>query len=86
MTHTTALTPAKKFGPGYFIHEQMAQLNWTQEHLAKITGLSFKNIKDILQDKQPITLNVAQLLGEIFSTTAQYWMNLDSSYRLWLGK
>jgi len=86
MTLTTELRAAKKFGPGYFIKEQLEHRDWTQDDLAEITGLSPKHINKILQDKQTLSLEIAQLLGEIFSTTAQYWMNLDNSYRLWLSE
>ncbi len=84
MTQTTSLKAAKKFGPGYFIREQMEYRDWTQEDLAEITGLSLKHINKILQDKQPLTLEVAKLFGEIFNTSPQYWINLDTGYRLWL--
>lgn len=84
MTLTTNLKAAKKFGPGYFIKEQMEYRHWTQEDLSEITGLSLKHINKIVQDKQPLTLEVAKLLGEIFNTSPQYWLNLDTSYRLWL--
>jgi len=84
MTLTTNLRAAKKFGPGYFIKEQMEYRHWTQEDLSEITGLSLKHVNKIVQDKQPLTLEVAKLLGEIFNTSPQYWLNLDTSYRLWL--
>jgi HTH-type transcriptional regulator/antitoxin HigA len=57
---------------------------WTQEDLAEITGITLKHISRILLDKQPITLDTARLLAEVFKTSAQYWLNLDTSYRLWL--
>ena len=84
MTLTTNLKAAKKFGPGYFIKEQMEYRHWTQEDLSEITGLSLKHVNKIVQDKQPLTLEVAKLLGEIFNTSPQFWLNLDTSYRLWL--
>ena len=86
MTQTTSTRAAKKFGPGYFIQEQMEYRDWTQADLAEITGYSPKHINKILQDKQPLTLEAAQIFGEIFGTSPQYWINLDSAYRLWLLK
>jgi HTH-type transcriptional regulator/antitoxin HigA len=41
-------------------------------------------LNKILQDKQPLTLDMARVLGEVFNTTAQYWINIDTGYRLWL--
>lgn len=81
---TTKLRPAIKFGPGYFIKEQMEYRHWTQEELAEIMGVTVKHINKILNDRQPISLDIAKILGEVFDTTPQYWLSLDANYRLWL--
>lgn len=84
MVKTTQLKAAKKFGPGYFIREQMELRAWTQEDLAQVMGFTVKHINKILQDNQPLTLEVARVLGEVFNTSVEYWVNIDTSYRLWL--
>jgi HTH-type transcriptional regulator/antitoxin HigA len=85
MVQTTQLKAAKKFGPGYFIQEQMDLRHWIQEDLADVMGVSEKHLNKILNDKQPITLDIARLLSEVFDTSAQYWINIDTGYRLWIG-
>lgn len=84
MISITQLRAAKKFGPGYFIREQLEERQWTQEDLAEITNMSVKHINKILQDQQALTLENARLFAEIFGTSAQYWVNLNTDYRLWL--
>lgn len=84
MVQTTQLRAAKKFGPGYFIQEQMDLRNWIQEDLADVMGVSEKHLNKILKNNQPITLEIARLLSEVFNTSAQYWINIDAGYRLWL--
>jgi HTH-type transcriptional regulator / antitoxin HigA len=86
MTQTTALRAARKFGPGCFIREQMELREWTQEDLAEVIGVSTKHINKILQDEQQLTLSMARFLGEVFNTSAQYWINIDTGYRLWQMK
>jgi HTH-type transcriptional regulator/antitoxin HigA len=83
MEITTQSRAVRKFGPGYFIREQMELREWTQEDLSEVTGLTLKHINKILQDKQPITLETARILAEVFNTSAQYWINIDTGYRLW---
>lgn len=83
MIKTTELRAVKKFGPGYFIREQMELRDWTQSDLAEVLGITVKHLNKILQDKQPLTLEMARVLGEVFNTSAQYWANIDTSYRLW---
>ncbi len=83
MVEITQLRAAKKFSPAYFIREEMELRNWTQEDLSDVLGITPKHLNMILRDKQPITLDMARLLGEVFDNTPQYWINLDAGYRLW---
>ncbi len=84
METTAQIRAARKFGPGYFIREQMESREWTQEDLAEVMGITLKHLNKILQENQPLTLETARILGEVFNTSAQYWINIDTGYRLWL--
>ena len=75
---------AKKFGPGYFIREQMEIRGWIQDELADILGISTKHLSSILQDKQSLSIINAKKLSSAFNTSPQYWLNIDNDYRLWL--
>jgi len=83
MIDTTQIRAALKFGPGYFIREEMELRDWTQEDLADVMGITPKHLNAILREKQPLTIEIARLLGEVFNTSAQYWINIDTGYRLW---
>ncbi len=78
------LKAAKKFGPGYFIREQMLIRGWVQEELSDVLGISPKHLSSILQDKQALSIENAKKLASAFNTSPQYWLNLDNDYRLWL--
>lgn len=86
MVKLNQLSSARKFGPGYFIKEQMEAREWTQADMAEILGITLKHVNKILNEKQPISLDMARVLGEVFDTSVQFWMNLDTSYRLWLDQ
>jgi HTH-type transcriptional regulator / antitoxin HigA len=86
MSNISELRAAKKFGPGYFIREQMEVRGWVQQELADILGISLKHLNSILLDKQPLTTGLARLLSKAFGTSPQYWLNIDNDYRLWLEK
>jgi HTH-type transcriptional regulator/antitoxin HigA len=62
----------------------MEDRKWTQEDLAEIMGLTIKHVNHILQDKQSISLETAKMLAQIFETSPEYWINLDTHYQLWL--
>lgn len=83
MVNTADIKAARKFGPGTFIREQMELREWTQEELAEVTGFTIKHINKILTNKQAITLDMAKVLGQVFNTSAQYWINIDTDFRLW---
>lgn len=74
--------PYKNIGPGAHIQELMEIRNWTQQDLADVLGVSTKHVNKLLNDEQPITLNMAKLLGEAFELSPQFWVNLDTNYRL----
>ncbi len=86
MIDTINLKASKKFGPGYFIREQMEMREWIQDDLAEVMGFTVKHLNKILQDKQPITMDVARILGEVFNNSAEYWVNINTGYRLWLSQ
>lgn len=84
MTHINELRAAKKFGPGYFIREQMEVRGWVQQELSEVLGVSLKHLNSILLDKQPLTTELARLISKAFGTSPQYWLSIDNDYRLWL--
>lgn len=74
--------PFLNIGPGEFIKEELETRNWKQEDLAKILGISLKSISKLIMNKQAITIETARLLSKAFGQSPQYWMNLDTNYRL----
>jgi HTH-type transcriptional regulator/antitoxin HigA len=80
------IKPHLILGPGEYIKEIMETLNWTQEDLASVIGISLKHLNSIVQNKQPITFEVAKLLSKAFGHSTQFWINLDTDYKLKLSK
>lgn len=76
------VTPAEVFPPGDFIKEELEARGWTQEDLAEILGRNTRLVNEIITGKRGITPETAKGLGDVFGTGAQFWMNLESAYRL----
>ncbi len=74
--------PAEVFPPGEFIRDEMEARGWTQADLAEILGRPAKAIGEILTGKRALTVETAKGLGEAFGVDPQFWMNLETSYRL----
>jgi HTH-type transcriptional regulator/antitoxin HigA len=56
---------------------------WTQTELAEILGRKIPTICEIINAKRSVTPEMATGLAAAFGTTAQVWMNLQTSYDLW---
>lgn len=76
------LKPFMNIGPGFFIKEELDERGWTQEDLAEILGVSSKHLSQIINNKQPITIDTAKLLHKVFGQSPLYWLNLYTNYRL----
>ncbi len=80
----TERRPYEVFPPGDFIREEIEWRGWTQEVLAEILGISLRRVNEVIKGKRRVTPETARALGKAFGTSAEFWMNLESTYRLWL--
>ncbi len=69
--------------PGEILNTEFMQpLNLSQNALAKALGIPPRRINEIVHGKRAITADTAMRLGKFFSTSAQFWLNLQSRYEL----
>ncbi len=79
---TVDRTPAEVFPPGEFIREEIEARGWSQVEFAEILGRPPRLVSELIAGKRGITPETARGLGQAFGTSAQLWMNLESSYQL----
>ena len=70
------------FSPGDYIREEIDARGWTQADLATILGRDSKDVNELINAKRAVTPDTAKQLAEAFGTSAELWMNLESSYQL----
>ena len=58
----------------------------TQNKLAVSIGVPPRRINEIVHGKRGITADTALRLGELFGTSAEFWMNLQTHYDLDLAE
>lgn len=75
-------TPAQVFPPGDFIREELEERGWSQADLARVIGRDESNLSKLIAGKMSLTPAMARDLSAAFGTSAEYWMNLETSYRL----
>jgi len=76
---------AETFSPGEAIKEELEERGWSQRDLAAIMGIQPSIVSGIIKGTKPISLDLARNLAAAFGTSAQYWVNMDTAYRLQLS-
>jgi HTH-type transcriptional regulator/antitoxin HigA len=78
----SARIPAEVFPPGEFLREELEIRSWSQVELAEILGRPARLVSELISGKRAITPETAKGLAAAFGGSAQYWMNLETSYQL----
>ena len=68
--------------PSEILREQMKELGLSANALPRILRVSANRITSIVNEQRSITADSALRLVRYFGTTAQFWMNLQSTYDL----
>ncbi|GFO66764.1 transcriptional regulator [Geomonas limicola] len=69
--------------PGEVLRDEfLAELGLTAHALALELKVPAPRINDIVRERRAITPDTALRLARYFGTTAQFWMNLQTSYDL----
>lgn len=79
-----ALTAARVTMPGKIINRELKARGWSQKDLADIIDRPVQAINEIIGGSKQITPNTAHELAQVFGTTPELWMNLETNYRLYL--
>ena len=66
--------------PGEILGEELAEIGVTPTELARQLRVPANRITQIVQGKRAMTGDTALRLGHWFGTSAQFWLNLQSSY------
>jgi len=80
------LRPARVVPPGRIIVRELEERGWSQQDLAVIMDRPEQMISEIVRAKKQITAETARQLGQALGTSADFWMNLESNYRLHLAE
>lgn len=80
------LKPARVVAPGTILSREVEARGWMQKDLARIIGRPQPPINEIVRGVKQITPATALELSEAFGATAEFWMNLETNYRLHLAE
>lgn len=78
--------PARVAPPGEVIASELEARGWTQRDLAVIMGRPYQAINEIVNSSKQITPDTARELAKAFSTSMDFWMNLEANFRLFMAE
>jgi HTH-type transcriptional regulator/antitoxin HigA len=73
---------AETFSPGEAIKEELDERGWSQRDLSAIMGVQPSIVSGIVNGTKPVSLDLARNLAAAFGTSTQYWVNMETAYRL----
>ncbi len=76
---------AEVFPPGEFLQDELDARQWTQAEFAQIIDRPAQLVSEIISGTRDISRQTAAEFGAAFGQSPQYWLNLQSSYNLWLA-
>ena len=74
--------PAEVFPPGDFLRDELDARGWNQTEFAEIIGREPRVVNELILGKRAISPETATELAAALGTSAQFWMNLESTYQL----
>ena len=74
--------PFRPIPPGEILKEELDSRGWTQGDFAEITGKPLQSINTIIAGKRAITPETAILFSKALKTSPEFWLNLESAFRL----
>lgn len=78
----TERVPAEVFPPGDFLREELGARGWSQVGFAEIIGRPLRTVNEIIKGKRGISPATAKELAAALGTSAEVWMNLETTYGL----
>lgn len=77
MSNTLKVKNSVYFHPGYYINELSEQ---TKEEVRHKLALTKEEFKRLLNGKRNLDIYDCDILGNMFNTSSEYWMNLQKTF------
>ena len=70
--------------PGEILREEvLPESGLTQGEFASLLGVSRRTVNEILQEKRPVTVDMAHRLARALKTSPTMWLGLQQDVDLW---
>lgn len=70
--------------PGKILREDvLPEISLTQEQFAEQLGVSRRTVNEILNERRPVSIDMAHRLARALNTTPDVWINMQTALELW---
>src|SRR3954467_3852332 len=69
--------------PGAVLDDIMPSLGKPKAEIARLLGISRQHLHDILEEKKPVSPNVAARIGKLIGNGPAIWLRLQAAYDAW---
>lgn len=70
--------------PGEILREDvLPETGLTQEQFAERLGVSRRTVNEILNERRPVSVDMAHRLARALNTTPDVWINMQTALELW---
>ena len=69
--------------PGALLSDIIPETGKGKTEIAALLGISRQQLYDIMNEKKPVSANIAARLGKLFGNGALLWINMQSAYDVW---
>jgi addiction module HigA family antidote len=70
--------------PGAILREDvLPATGLTQGQFAEVLGVSRRTVNEILQERRPVTVDMAHRLSRALSTSPEVWLRLQQDVDIW---
>lgn len=78
------MTKRKPDSTGTILREEFIEAyGLNQGMLAQAMGVTRTFVNELVNDRRGITIDTAIMLGKVFNTSPQFWINLQMDNQLW---
>jgi addiction module HigA family antidote len=69
--------------PGALLNDIIPETGKTKVEIANLLGISRQQLYDIVNEKKPLSPNIAARLGKLFGDGAAVWLRMQAAYDAW---
>jgi len=69
--------------PGALLNDIIPETGKTKVEIASLLGISRQQLYDILNEKKPVSPNIAARLGKLFGDGAGVWLRMQAAHDAW---